>query len=81
MSSTEPIAANGAARAEATEQTPLLQDETHHASEHPEGAQEHEDTLKEPDMREVIIIMSSVWLGVFLAALGMCSASSYNRRN
>lgn len=78
MPSAESITANDAPRAEASEQTPLLQDETHHATGHPNGSQGHGDTLKEPDMREVIIIMSSIWLGVFLAALGMCSASSYS---
>lgn len=74
MASAGSIAATDSARVEATEQTPLLQDEPHPATGHPEGSQEHGETLKEPSMREIIIIMSSIWLGVFLAALGMCSA-------
>lgn len=54
---------NDVARVSATEQTPLLRNET------PEGQEDGE--LEEPNMREVIVIMSSIWLGVFLAALGM----------
>lgn len=49
----------------ATEQTPLL----------PEGAQQDAPTGPEDDQeastRELILILGTVWVGVFLAALGM----------
>lgn len=57
-------AENDVARVPVTEQTPLLRGEA------PED-QEDGEHLQEPNMKEVIVIMSSIWLGVFLAALGM----------
>lgn len=53
-----------------SEQTPLLGDQ--HAPE--QGNEEHGgEPVEEPSMREIVVIMSSIWLGVFLAALGVYS--------
>lgn len=76
MASNESVAANGAARAEASEQTPLLGDGAQHATGYPEETSEHGEAPKEASMKEILIIMSSIWLGVFLAALGTCSESA-----
>ena len=58
---------NGAARAAASEQTPLLRD-ANPACPRPDEAQE---PVPETSTKELIAILSSIWLGVFLAALGM----------
>ena len=55
------------ARASVTEHTPLLRD---NASD-PYLQDEQEPTAEEPTTKELILILSSIWLGVFLAALGM----------
>lgn len=54
-------------RAATTEQTPLLRDAD--PTGRPEEAQE--PAPKETSTRELIIILGSIWLGVFLAALGV----------
>lgn len=60
-----------AARRPASEETPLLDDETQHATGYPEQNPEHgEPVIKEASMKDVMVIMSSIWLGVFFAALG-----------
>lgn len=55
-----------------SEQTPLLQ--AHHEPSSEESQEHEEGVLKEPNMRELVVIMSSIWLGVFLAALGTSSS-------
>lgn len=74
MASNESTAANEAARPPTTEQTPLLGDGAQHATGYPEETSEHGEVPKEASMKELLVIMSSIWLGVFLAALGMCFA-------
>lgn len=55
------------AREPASEQTPLLRDS-------PDGdANENTPLPQEPSTKELIWILGSIWLGVFLAALGMYS--------
>ncbi|KAJ5290896.1 hypothetical protein N7478_000147 [Penicillium angulare] len=58
---------NGNTIARATEQTPLLQDPNPATS----GSTEEQDSAAdgEPSTKELIIVLSSIWLGVFLAAL------------
>lgn len=62
----------------ATEQTPLLRGDTpQQAPFGTAGTQESEVPLAEkPSTKELILVLSSIWLGVFLAALGM----GYNTR-
>lgn len=67
MSSEDPVLANTAQappRDVATEHTPLL----------PERAQQEAPTTptddQEPSTKELILVLGSVWVGVFLAALG-----------
>lgn len=51
----------------ATEQTPLLEEQDLNATT---DSQEHQALLEqEPTTKEVIVILGSVWVGVFLAAL------------
>jgi hypothetical protein len=62
MSSEEPV------RAPVSEQTPLLRDaHPAHAGE-PNG---QESLAEERSTKELILILGSIWVGVFLAALGM----------
>ena len=58
------------AREPASEQTPLLRD-----SPNGDGS-ENTPLPQEPSTKELIWILGSIWLGVFLAALGMHSNSS-----
>jgi hypothetical protein len=52
------------AREPASEQTPLLRDA-------PESNAQDTPLSDEPSTKELIWILGSIWLGVFLAALGM----------
>jgi hypothetical protein len=62
MSTDEPI------RAPVSEETPLL----HDADPAHEGeTTEQEPVTEERSSKELILILGSIWLGVFLAALGM----------
>lgn len=71
--SISPTSANPLPRDAATEQTPLLREETQQAAARgPEEAQDSDASLaQEPTTKELILILGSVWVGVFLAALGM----------
>lgn len=56
-------------RVPVSEQTPLLQDQTQNATATP---QESEVPLaEEPTTKELLLVLGSIWIGVFLAALGM----------
>lgn len=57
----------------ATEQTPLLPEEISQAAARvPEEAQDSNAQLaQEPSTKELILVLGSVWVGVFLAALGI----------
>lgn len=55
------------AREPASEQTPLLRDAP--------DANENTPLPQEPSTKELIWILGSIWLGVFLAALGKQSDS------
>ena len=59
---------NDNVRPQATEQTPLLRDADPADSGPAEG---QEQQAEEPSTKELILVLSSIWLGVFLAALGM----------
>lgn len=62
MSSDEP------ARAPVSEETPLLHDaDPAHADE----TSGREPLTEERSTKELILILGTIWLGVFLAALGM----------
>jgi hypothetical protein len=67
---------------EATERSPLLQDEEQNGSlvqdgGH-DGTQEANDVplAEEPSTKKLLAIMSAMWLGSFFAALGKYIASS-----
>lgn len=73
MASGEPTvaeSANDAVRASATERTPLLGDVPSAASSD-ESEEPRTPLSKEHSTKELILILGSIWLGVFLAALGM----------
>ena len=55
-----------------TEQTPLLRDESlQHAVADAAGSQESQvPAVQESSTRELILVLGSIWVGVFLAALG-----------
>lgn len=64
----EPVLANTAhptLRDLATEQTPLLPEQAQ--QDVPTGPEDDQ----EPNTKELILALGSVWVGVFLAALGM----------
>lgn len=48
-----------------SEQTPLLRDDPASIA-----AGDQEPVAEEPSTRELIVILGSIWVGVFLAALG-----------
>ncbi|KAJ5669805.1 hypothetical protein N7462_010875 [Penicillium macrosclerotiorum] len=54
-------------RIPSTEETPLLRETDPASSSQPEG---QGPVPEEPSTKELIVILSSIWLGVFLAALG-----------
>ena len=56
-----------------TEQTPLLRDESlQHAVADAAGTQESQvPAVQESSTKELILVLGSIWVGVFLAALGM----------
>ena len=56
-------------RAPVSEETPLLRDADPAHADQPNG---HEQLTEERPITELILILGSTWLGVFLAALGMC---------
>jgi hypothetical protein len=59
------MSADNTAKDPVSEQTPLLRDA-------PDGnANEDAPLPQEPSTKELIWILGSIWLGVFLAALGM----------
>ncbi|KAJ5594959.1 uncharacterized protein N7459_001167 [Penicillium hispanicum] len=60
------MSSDESARAAATEQTPLLRDNPSVDARPAEG---QEPLAEEPSTKELILILSSIWLGVFLAAL------------
>jgi hypothetical protein len=62
MSTHEPI------RATVSEETPLLRDAD---PSHEGETTEQEPVTEERSTKELILILGSIWLGVFLAALGM----------
>lgn len=57
-----------------SEQTPLLSEQTQTPGV---DAHQHDDTAvdpgQEPSFKELILILGCIWLGVFLAALGICT--------
>ena len=59
------MSAGDTAREPASEQTPLLRDSPN------SDANENTPLHQEPSTKELIWILGSIWLGVFLAALGM----------
>lgn len=60
------------AREPASEQTPLLRDAP--------DVNENTPLPQEPSTKELIWILGSIWLGVFLAALGMdCDTFARNK--
>jgi len=65
----------------ATEQTPLLRDNRDGgAAEAQNGgavASEETPVVKEPTTKELVLILGSIWLGVFLAALGTRTLAIY----
>lgn len=63
---------NGTAR-HSSEQTPLLREDP--ASIKPTDRQE-QAPIEEPSTRELLVILCSIWMGVFLAALGMYQIST-----
>ena len=63
---------NGTAR-HPSEQTPLLREDP--ASIKPTDRQE-QAPIEEPSTRELLVILCSIWMGVFLAALGMYQIST-----
>ena len=52
-----------------SEQTPLLAEQALNAT--PESQERQDHLVQELTTKEVILILGSVWVGVFLAALGM----------
>lgn len=72
----EAESSNGIAGPPPTEQTPLLRDSRDGSSAEAQNgeavASEEASAVKEPTAKELILILGSIWLGVFLAALGMC---------
>lgn len=56
-----------------SEQTPLLREEP--ASIKP-GDRQEQVQIEEPSTRELLVILCSIWMGVFLAALGMYQISA-----
>lgn len=62
-----------------TEQTPLLREDTQqHAPPGTAATQDSEFPLaQEPSTRELILILGSIWVGVFLAALGMIAGLTF----
>lgn len=56
-----------------SEQTPLLAEQGLNAT--PEFQERQDHLVQEPTTKEVILILGSVWVGVFLAALGMLCRS------
>lgn len=60
-------------RLRATEQTPLL-GEANPATDRAEEA----PLAEEASFKELIVILGSIWLGVFLAALGMLACHNLN---
>lgn len=56
-----------------TEQTPLLRDETlQHAVADAAGTQESQvPSIQESSTKELVLVLGSIWVGVFLAALGI----------
>ena len=56
-----------------SEQTPLLRDETlQHAVADAAGTQESQvPSVQESSTKELILVLGSIWVGVFLAALGI----------
>lgn len=75
MTSDEPIGTS------ATERTPLLGDS--HPADHGLSAEPGPDTEEQPPLtkeastKELILVLGSIWLGVFLAALGMTHTLDY----
>lgn len=59
-----------------TEQMPLLRENTQqHAPPGTAATQDSEVPLaQEPSTRELVLILGSIWVGVFLAALGMITS-------
>lgn len=70
MSSDEP------ATALVSEETPLLRDADAASQARPNG----QESLEERPTKQLILILGSIWVGVFLAALGKCSATFYHCR-
>ena len=63
----------------ATEQTPLLREETQQYA--PPGTAATQDSeiplAQEPSTKELVLILGSIWVGVFLAALGMITGLNF----
>ena len=81
QSSAESAAAATANGLYPTEQTPLLAEEGQRPTDGErgegggeEGQGSNNPPVKEYSTRELVVIMSSIWLGTFLAALGMLAA-------
>lgn len=66
------MSAEESERLRATEQTPLLRE----ADPASDPADEQAPLAEEASFNELIVILGSIWLGVFLAALGMLPLSS-----
>ena len=59
-----------------SEQTPLLRDDSSASINTPDR---QEPAVEEPSFRELIVILGSIWVGVFLAALGKCMKYTLHR--
>lgn len=59
-----------------SEQTPLLRDDGPDSISSPDR---QEPVVEEPSIRELIVILGSIWVGVFLAALGKCTKYTLHR--
>lgn len=69
------MSADETERFRATEQTPLLGETDPGPSDQ---AEEQAPLAEEASFKELIVILGSIWLGVFLAALGMLHLPSSN---
>ena len=64
-------------RAPVSEQTPLLGDQTPDATVTPQESEV--PVAEEPTTKELLLVLGSIWIGVFLAALGMSDLFRWKR--
>lgn len=70
------MSTDGGERPRATEQTPLLREIEPVPVDQEEEQTERAPPEYEVSAKELIVILGSIWLGVFLAALGMLHHST-----